>query len=151
MATSGQLIGRAGLIQALGAMTKVLLLIGMLLASGEADACRCITGRTPSQEIAAHDRVFVGQVTSVDRSRSGDFIVSFKVSRSIKGPENRVSGVIVPKDVDSCGYMQPFFVTHKTYTVFADQVGTILETSRCSPNKIGQLPQSNIVALPDGT
>jgi hypothetical protein len=56
----------------------------MLVASGEALACRCITGRTLPQETALHDRVFVGQVTSISPSQSGVVVVSFKVSSSLK-------------------------------------------------------------------
>ena len=150
-ATSGHLIGRAGLIRALGAMRIFIVALAMLVASGEALACRCITGRTLPQEKALHDRVFVGQVTSINPSQSGVVVVSFKVSSSLKGKDTPAAVVLVPGDASSCGYVRPFFTLHNTYTVFADQAGPVLETSRCSPNSLGLPPKSIAKVLQHGT
>jgi hypothetical protein len=115
-------------------------------------ACRCFTGMTLDQQMQSHDVVFAGQVSEIRQSLSGEDVqVTFLVTSRIKGHLGNIAKVSIPGDPAACGYVRPFFQKHNIYVVFTDTTPSGLETSRCSPNKLGPPSSIAIEAMRNGT
>lgn len=123
----------------------------LLALPANAAACRCFTGMTLDQQMQSHDVVFAGQVSEIRPPSGGDVQVTFLVTSRIKGHPGNIAKVSIASDPAACGYVRPFFRKHNIYVVFTDTTPSGLETSRCSPNKLGPPSTIAIEAMRNGT
>lgn len=92
-----------------------IILVGILVNSGNAFACSCVFPGTPREELERFDAVFLGKVLDIDSLRYG-YNVEFEVEKSWKGISEEKVVIGTGEGGGDCGYS---FEKNEVYVVYA--------------------------------